>query len=249
MKALATACLALGAAISAAASSAPEPLVTPFVAEYEVRYGRIPGGTSRTVLARAGADWVIETTVTASGIARMIAPGTIRQRSEFGFGEDAVRPVRYEFDDGTKRTDRDVKLEFDWRAGRVRGVAEDVPVDLAVVPGLQDAATMTVLATARLRAGREPGTIPMIEKDQVKHYRHTLLRREKLATALGELDTVVYVSTREGSSRETMTWHAPGLGFAVVQAQQLVKGKLGFHTRIRSYVTEGDAHLHVRKGD
>ncbi len=75
----------------------------------------------------------------------------------------------------------------------------------------------------------------MIEKDEIKRYRHTLLRREKIATALGELDTVVYRSTRDGSSRETLTWHAPGLGFAVVQAQQLVKGKLGFHTRIRSY--------------
>jgi len=245
MKAMAAAWLALGAATSAAASSVPEPLVAPFVAEYDVRYGRIPGGTSRTVLARAGGDWVIDTVVIASGIARIIAPGTIRQRSEFRFEAGIPRPLRYSFDDGTKSTDRDVNLEFDWRAGQVRGVAEDVPVDVALVPELQDAATMTVLVTARLRAGREPGTIAMIEKDQVKHYRHTLLRREKLATALGELDTVVYVSTREGSSRETITWHAPGLGFAVVQAQQLVKGKLGFHTRIRSYQPgiEGDAPL------
>lgn len=235
MKAMATAWLALGAATSAAAAPAPEPLIAPFVAEYEVRYGRIPGGTSRTLLARAGSDWVIETEVNASGIARMIAPGTIRQRSEFRFKHGVPRPHRYTFDDGTKRTDRDVNLEFDWRDGRVRGVAEDVPVDLALEPELQDAATMTVLATARLRAGLEPGSIAMIEKDEVKHYRHTLLRREKLVTALGELDTVVYRSTREGSSRETLTWHAPGLGFAVVQAQQLVKGKLGFHTRIRSY--------------
>lgn len=239
MKAMATAWLALGAATSAAAAPAPEPLVAPFIAEYDVRYGRIPGGTSRTELTRSGGDWVIETDVTASGIARMIAPGTIRQLSEFRFEDGVPRPHRYSFDDGTKRTDRDVKLEFDWRAGRVRGVAEDVPVDVALVPELQDAATMTVLATARLRAGLEPGSIAMIEKDAIKHYRHTLLRREKLATALGELDTVVYRSTREGSSRETLTWHAPKLGFAVVQAQQLVKGKLGFHTRIRAYTPGG----------
>jgi hypothetical protein len=241
-----TACLAFGAAISAAASSATEPLVAPFVAEYDVRYGRIPGGTSRTVLSRAGDGWAIETIVIATGIARVIAPGNIRQRSEFAFEAGVPRPKHYLFDDGTKRTDRDVRLEFDWQAGRVSGVAEDVAVDLALVAGLQDAATMTVLATALLRAGREPGTIAMIEKDEVKYYRHTLLRREKLATALGELETVVYRSTRDRSSRETLTWHAPALGFAVVQAQQLVKGKLGFHTRIKSYTPAGDAHLHIR---
>jgi len=235
MKALVTVWLAIGAAISPAASPAPAPLIAPFIAEYDVRYGRIPGGTSRTVLARAGDGWVIETAVTASGIARVIAPGTIRQRSEFRFEDDTPRPLRYTFDDGTGSTGRDIRLEFDWRAGRVRGIAEDVAVDVALVPELQDAATLTVLATARLRAGREPGSIAMIEKDRVKLYHHVLVRREKLVTALGELDTVVYRSTREGSNRETLTWHAPGLGFAVVQAQQLVKGKLGFHTRIRSY--------------
>jgi hypothetical protein len=225
--------IALVTALVAAPVAADERLVAPFIAEYDVRYGRIPGGTSRTVLERADDAWVIETAVNATGIARMIAPATIVQRSEFRFEDGVPRPMRYTFDDGTKRTDRDVRLEFDWRANRVRGVAEDEPVDIAAVPGLQDAATMTVLATARLRAGQEPGSIAMIEKDAVKVYFHTLLRREKLATALGELDTVVYRSTREGSSRETHTWHAPALGYAVVQAQQLVKGKLGFHTRIR----------------
>jgi len=233
VKALGIAVLALVTALAAAAAAAEERLLAPFVAEYDVRYGRIPGGTSRTVLERSGDGWVIETAVNATGIARMIAPATIVQRSEFRFEDGVPRPMRYTFDDGTKRTDRDVRLEFDWRAGRVRGVAEDEPVDVAVVPDLQDAATMTALATARLRAGREPGSIAMIEKDAIKVYRHTLLRREKLATALGELDTVVYRSTRDGSSRETLTWHAPALDYAVVQAQQLVKGKLGFHTRIR----------------
>ncbi len=235
MKAMVVGCLALASALAPAAVPAADAAVAPFTAEYDVRYGRIPGGTSRTELTRTGDSWVLETTVTATGIARVVAPGTLRQRSEFRLEGDMPRPMHYLFDDGTKRTDRDVRLEFDWKANRVRGTAEDEPVDLALVPDLQDAATMQVLATARLRAGSEPGTIAMIEKDQVKHYRFTLLRREKLATALGEFDTVVYSSTRDGSNRETLSWYAPGLDYGVVQAQQLVKGKLGLHTRIRSY--------------
>ena len=235
MKLVAAGCLVLSSAFAPLAAADGEAAVTPFVAEYDVRYGRIPGGTSRTVLARAGDGWAIETTVTATGLARMIAPGTILQRSEFRVDAGVPLPERYLFDDGTKRTDRDIRLEFGWTAGRVSGVAEGAPVDVALIPELQDAATMTVLATARLRAGREPGEIAMIEKSVIKHYHHTLLRREKLMTALGELDTVVYRSTRDGSSRETLTWHATALGYAVVQAQQLVKGKPGFQTRIRSY--------------
>jgi hypothetical protein len=123
----------------------------------------------------------------------------------------------------------------------VRGTAEDEPVELETVAELQDAASMQALVLARLRAGREPGTIAMIEKDKVKYYHYSLLRRETLATAIGELETVVYRSAREGSSRETLTWHAPKLGFIPVLAEQRVDGKRGFQTYIRSF--EGDAHL------
>lgn len=227
--------LVIAAALAPAVASAAEPAVVPFTAEYDVRYGRIPGGTSHTVLAKSGDGWVLETAATATGLARIVAPNTVLQRSEFEVVGEFPRPLRYLLDDGTKRTDRDVRLEFDWNAGRVHGIAEEMPVDLPLLPGLQDAATMQVLVTARLRAGQEPGTMAMIEKDQVKHYRYTLLRREKVATALGEFDTLVYRSTRDGSSRETISWHAPALGFGVVQAQQLVRGKLGFSTRIRSF--------------
>jgi hypothetical protein len=219
----------------ASAPAAAEGALAPYVAEYDVRYGRMAVGSSRTELAKAGDHWTMESTSTASGLARMIAPAMLKQRSEFDLLADGTRPRRYTFDDGTTRTGRDVTLEFDWSAGRVRGTAEDEPVDLATVPGLQDAASMQALVLARLRAGEEPGTIPMIEKDKVKHYRYTLLRRETLKTAIGELETVVYRSARDGSERETFTWHAPTLGFVAVQAEQRIGSKRGFQTLIRRF--------------
>jgi hypothetical protein len=231
------------ALLAGAVLAGAEPLLDPFVAEYDVRYGRMAVGSSRTELRRADDHWVMETTTTASGFARMIASGTLRQRSEFVAADDVLRPRRYSFDDGTARTSRDVTLEFDWRAGRVSGTAEDEAVDLATVAGLQDAASMQALVLARLRAGREPGTIAMIEKDKVKYYRYALVRRETLATAIGEIDTVVYRSSRDGSDRETLTWHAPALGYLTVQAEQRINGKRGFQTYIRRLEQKGDGHL------
>ena len=233
--------------ILAAAPVAADSALAPFVAEYDVRYGRMAVGTSRTELAESNGRWSLESTSTASGFARVIASGTLRQRSEFDLLAEGPRPRRYTFDDGTGRTSRDITLEFDWQAGRVRGTAEDAPVDLATVAGLQDAASMQALVLARLRAGREPGTIAMIEKDKVKYYRYTLLRRETLKTAIGDVETVVYRSARDGSGRETLTWHAPKLGFAAVQAEQRIDGKRGFHTYIRriqgDQADQGDVHL------
>jgi Protein of unknown function (DUF3108) len=217
-------------------AAAEAPLV-PFVAEYDVRYGNMGVGSSRTELAATDAPgrWRMVTSSTASGFARLIAGGTLLQSSTFTIDAGGIRPQSYSFDDGTRRTGRDVSLEFDWAAGRVRGTAEDEPVDLAGVEGLQDAASMQALVLARLRAGDEPGMIAMIEKDRIKHYRYTLLKRESLSTAIGVLDTVAYQAARDGSDRETVSWHAPSLGYVVVKAEQHVDGKRGFQTLIRRF--------------
>lgn len=231
-------CLALLSLAAGHAARAAEPDLQPFVAEYEVHYGSMTVGSSRTELARAAEPgrWVMESRSTASGIARMIAGGTLVQRSTFEATDQGLRPLRYLFDDGTRRTSRDVSLEFDWAARVVRGTAEDEPVGLETVPGLQDAASMQAVVLSRLRRGEEPGTVPMIEKDRIKVYEYRLVRREKLDTALGPLDTVVYRSSREGSDRETLTWFAPSLGWAVVRAEQWIDGKRrGFQTVIRRY--------------
>lgn len=236
MRTMAFGLFALLSTLRPAAADAIEAPLAPFVAEYDVRYGSMAVGTSRTELSRSSqaGQWIFESRSTASGFARVIASGTLVQRSTFLLQADGVRPMNYSFDDGTKRTGRDVTLEFDWGANQVRGTAEDEPVEIAAIAGLQDAASMQALVLARLRSGAEPGTIPMIEKDRIKHYSYTFLRRERLKTALGELDTIVYRSARDGSDRETISWFAPELGYAVVQAEQRTDGKKrGFQTLIR----------------
>ncbi len=225
----------------AAPACAGDGALAPFVAEYDVRYGSISVGSSRTELRRAPEPgrWIIESLSEASGLARLVASGTLSQRSTFELAGAELRPLSYRFDDGTHRSGRDVALDFDWRSGRVRGTAEAEPVDLAAAPGLQDAASIQALVLLRLQAGGEPGAIAMIEKDYVKHYGYTLLRRERLKTAIGMLDTVVYRSAREKSSRETIFWYAPSLGYAMVQAEQRRDGKKAFQTYIRRYQPQG----------
>jgi hypothetical protein len=241
MKALALATLAAMITLASDAPLAADGTLAPFIAEYEVRYGNLTVGSSRTELARANqpGHWTIESQSNARGFARIIASGTLSQRSRFEADAAGLRPRSYRFDDGTRRTGNDVTLEFDWRAGRVTGVAEDEPVDVALEPGLQDAASIQALVMMRLRAGSEPGAIPMIEKDRIKRYRYTLLRRERLKTAIGEYDTVVYRSARDGSSRETLSWYAPALGYALLQAEQHRDGDRTFQTRISRYQPGG----------
>jgi hypothetical protein len=236
MKPMSRLLLALCFATPLAAQAVDGPLA-PFTADYDVHYGSVDVGSSQTRVQRSAEPgrWIIESRSNASGLAKLVAGGTLLQRSTFDLDPDGVRPLSYQFDDGTRQSGRDVKLEFDWPASRVRGTAEDELVDIAAAPGLQDAASIQALVLARLRSGAEPGTIDMIEKDRIKRYQYTRLRHERLKTAIGELDTVVYRSAREGSGRETFFWYAPSLGFALVRAEQHRDGKRAFRTTIRRY--------------
>ena len=117
----------------------------------------------------------------------------------------------------------------------MKGIAEGAAVDIAVETDLQDAASMQAFVLLRLNGGTEPGMVAMIEKDSVKYYHYTLLRRERLKTALGELDTLLYRSARDGSTREVLLWYAPALGNVTVQAEQRRNGKKLFQTYIKGY--------------
>jgi hypothetical protein len=211
--------------------------LTTYVADYDVKYGSLKVGTSRTELSRFQRtdQWVMETRLTANALGRLFAGGSIVQHSSFQFDVAGLRPLRYRFDDGTRRTDRDVALQFDWLAGRVTGLAEGSTVDIPVISGLQDSASAQAFVQLRLLDGVEPGIVPVIEKNRIKYYQYTLLRRERLETAIGVLDTVVYRSAREGSTRENVFWLAPRLGYAIVQAEQRRDGERQFQTYISAF--------------
>ena len=237
MKIVAIVALAAIAAVNAYSALAEEPQLAPFIADYYVKYGSMSVGTSRTELRRADTpgQWLIESRSKASGLARLIAGGTLVQRSTFQLEADGMRPLSYRFDDGTKQSKHDISLDFDWGTGRVKGIAEGAAVDIAVETDLQDAASMQAFVLLRLNGGTEPGMVAMIEKDSVKYYHYTLLRRERLKTALGELDTLLYRSARDGSTREILLWYAPALGNVTVQAEQRRDGKKLFQTYIKGY--------------
>ena len=233
MKAGVIVMLAAIAALNTNSARADEPQLSPFVADYDVKYGSFSAGTSRTELRRTSmpGQWLIESRTTASGLARLIFGSAIVQRSTFQLEAGDLRPLSYLSDDGTKRS----SLDFDWAAVRVKGSSEGALVDIPADSGLQDAASMQAFVQLRLNGGSEPGVVAMIEKDKVKYYRYTLLRREQLKTTLGVFDTLVYRSAREGSRRETLLWYAPALGNATVQAEQRRDGKKLLQIYIKGY--------------
>jgi len=227
MKAKVAVVLLAGCLAGAAYAADARPALEPFAAEYAVKYSSFSVGNSRLELRRDAepGHWTVESRADASGLARLVASGTVLQRSRFVVIDGVVRPVSFKFDDGMERSKQDTSLEFDWATGRVTGVAKGEPVDLPTVPNAQDPVSIQMATMVALMGGGQPGEIPLIEGPEVKRYVYTFERAERIETRAGTYDTLVYRSAREGSDREAYLWLAPSLGYLAVRIEQQRKGR------------------------
>jgi hypothetical protein len=201
----------------------------PHLARFAVKYRGMEAGTSEIrfepLVGVGEARYRFTNRSTPHGLAALFLPGVITQRTTFAMGPDGLRPLDYSLEDGGKSTARDVRLAFDWTRGRVTGVAENQPVDLALANGTQDALTVGLQVRWLLQQGRSPQRLVMVEKTKAKDYDYAFEKRERLQTALGPVDTVVWSSRRPGSDRVTRTWYAPAYGYVAVKAEQVDGGK------------------------
>jgi hypothetical protein len=221
--------MALAAAWAAPASAADAraTVFQPSKVTFKAEFRGITAGTIAISLLDLGQGrFVYESRSNASGLAKLIIHNEIREASTFVVEDNRIRPLSYLLDDGSTDTAKDTRLEFDWNAGVARGQHEDMPVELPLKPDLQDRMSVQVWIMQRLAAGEPLGTIEFIDRDEIKDYQYTNEGTAKLKTAIGDIDTVIYSSTRPNSTRVSRFWYAPSLGYLPVRAEQQRKGKV-----------------------
>jgi hypothetical protein len=218
-------------------SAPPGKLLEPFRATYSVSYRGLNAGNLVFTLRRLRDDdlWEYFSKPEPSFLARLVVSGDALETSEFELRDARVRPLRYRVEDGRSSSDDDVRLDFDWDRGTVEGLAKEQQVALELTPGMQDRMSIQVEVIAALAAGREPGTISMIDGDRVKNYTYTREGTERISTAEGSFDTVIYASTRPGSDRVARFWYARELGYVPVLGHQIRKGKLETIMKLEQY--------------
>jgi hypothetical protein len=199
----------------------------PHAITFRTTFKGMNAGELELRLTRNGGTWSYETRANPSFLARLAVNPASRERGEFRLGANGVQPLRYALDDGTKDTAKDTRLEYDWTRGRVTGTARGEPVDLPLEPGTQDALSIRAAVLADLASGREPGEYRMIDGHDLKTYVYRREGTQRLKTALGELDTVIYTSRRKDAderARSWKYWYAPSQGWLPVRIEQIDKG-------------------------
>lgn len=225
-----TALLVAGHALAQSSS------LEPFRATYAASYRGMEAG-NLTFDFKQGAEagqFIYETTADPSFLASLVVSRAATERSTMRIDDHGVHPLQWKLDDGKSGDKADGALSFDWDAQRVTGRVEREAIDFPTQPGLQDRLSIQISVMLALLRGEEPGTIAMIDDNRIKRYTYRKTGSAVLETALGSIDTVIYESTREGSSRVARFWMAPAHDYIAMRAEQQRNGKVETVMTIRS---------------
>jgi len=217
-----------------------QPTLHPYSARYNVRYRGISGGDIEATLKSEGnGRYAFRSHLLPNFLGSFFTSDQAEDDSEFEFTDAGLRPLKFRSEDGSRKTDKDISLDFDWDKERVKGHADGKDFEMAVPKGTQERLTIQLAASLALQANQTPGTLTMLERDELQQYHITRQGTEHIRTAAGEFDTVVLNSEREGSSRSTRYWHAEKLGYIVVRAERRSHGKVDIVMELKS-VTMGE---------
>ena len=218
----------LANSLLASHATADSGVVPAFRATYAAQFRGMDGGNLIFTFHPAGepGQYIYETTADPSFLASLVVSRSATERSRLAIDAQGVRPLDWVFDDGKSGDKADGSLKFDWSAQRVTGRIERENIDFATEPNLQDRLSIQIAVMTALLRGEEPSTFPMIDDNRIKRYTYRKIGDTTLDTPLGKVATVIYESTREGSSRVARFWMAPDYAYLALRAEQERKGKV-----------------------
>lgn len=217
------------------------PTLHPYTALYNVRYHGISGGDIEVTLKSLGdGRYRFRSHLLPNFLGSLFTSDQAEDTSELEMtGDGSLRPLKFQSEDGTRNSEKDFNFTFDWSQDSAKGHAEDKDFEMKVPKGTQERLTIQLAASLALQAGKEPGVLTMLERDELQEYKITRQGTERISTAAGEFDTVVLRSDRVGgSSRVTRYWYAPSLNYTLVRAERTSKGKVDIVMEAKSVQLE-----------
>ena len=200
--------------------------IEPFTAHYELRFSGLAGEAVTTLSQNEAGAFVLENRTRAKGLARLARPRDAVERSEFVIDTDRLKPVTFLSEDGTKRNKRGSSIDFDWAASSANAMYKGETVKLQLIDGMLDRQLLQIAIMADLSNGVTDTSYTVIDRHTTKTYEISVVAKETVEVPAGNYEVVKVKRARPGSSRSSILWCAPSLGYVTVKMQQLKNGKV-----------------------
>jgi hypothetical protein len=221
--------------LSQGAVAQSNPTLKPYKALYNVKFRGLSGGDIEFSLNKQNTDqFVFSSRLLPNFLGSLFTSDQAEDTSMLILDGVDIKPLHFNSEDGSKKTEDDISYIFDWNNNQVKGHYKDQDFIMTVPHGVQDRLSIQLSASLALQTGKEPGKLIMLEKNELQEFMITRQGTEHIRTQAGEFDTVVLKSERAGSSRITRYWYAARLGYLPVRAERTSKGKVDVVMELKS---------------
>ncbi|MDX1405428.1 MAG: DUF3108 domain-containing protein [Woeseiaceae bacterium] len=208
--------------------------LTPHVAEYKVRIS-VLGGSLKTRFEATEHGYYAESVISATGMSRLIARGTINEKSWFAVRDGNVLPIQYRSAD-TISSDHDiVDLDFNWREQEITGFINGEDFHAPLDGEVHDRVSLQYGLMYDLLNGGEKQKYLLQDADELKPLTIANVGMKTVEVPYGEFSALGIQHQREGSSRVTTLWCAEELGWLPVIIEQHRNGKLRLRAILADY--------------
>jgi len=214
-------------------SSIAGPLLTSHTAEYKIKIS-ILGGKLSTQFQATETGYMAESVIKATGMSKLIAGGSIRERSWFSVGDGSIRPNLYRSADTLSRDHQLVDLDFNWNSHEVTGLINGEDFQAALESDVHDRVSLQYGLMYDLLNGGERAEYILQDADELKPLSISNIGTKAVKVPFGRFTAVGIQHQRAGSSRVTTLWCVEELGYLPVIIEQHRKGKL----RLRAVLTK-----------
>ena len=217
-----------------AAAALAEPVLTPHSAEYRVKISVLSGRLT-TRLDATDTGYAAIHRIEPTGMARVVAGGTIEETSLFDATEDGVLPVHYLSHDTLSRDKTSANIAFDWRNNTLAGTVNDQPISGTLDDVVHDRVSIQYQLMHDLKNAGAHGTYTLFDIDELKTLNITLIGSREFTVPAGTFTAVGVQHQAEGSSRVTTLWCVPELDYLPIIIEQHRKGKLRLRATLSDY--------------
>jgi hypothetical protein len=205
-------------------SAQAENITTPFRAKYDVIRNGDKIGERTHALHKQENGYLFEARMHTTGLAALLIPGEVTERSYWLLSNNHVQPQRYEYLDSSDNS-RTTRLQFDWQRRRVTNRVGDEAWGMDILAGTQDKFGYMLALMHDLHHGNTIPEYQVADGGRLKTYRFVSRGKALLDTALGKLETIKLQRIRaDKKNRKVFIWCAPSLGYLPVKIERHKKG-------------------------
>jgi hypothetical protein len=195
-------------------------VISPFTAEYHVIRNDSKIGERTHVLRQQENGYLFEARMHTTGLAALLKPGEVTERSHWLLSNNRIQPQRYEYLDSSDES-RTTKLQFDWQRRHVTNSIGDKPWGMNIPAGTQDKFGYMLALMHDLQQGNTEPEYQIADGGKLKTYRFISKGKVLLDTALGKLEAIKLQRFRVGKKkRKVFIWCAPSLGYLPVRIER-----------------------------